>query len=161
MAVDGFGPQGTIPANTGRICSRATYSRTIPGPSPRIRGELLELKKKMKPDGTIPANTGRIARCPIPQCEFPDHPREYGENGGIIAEEYGNQAPSPRIRGEYTTMRWWKAATRTIPANTGRMHDCISSSSRVRDHPREYGENIGVSDSVISQQGPSPRIRGE
>ena len=71
---------GTIPANTGRIKVNPTLikltwdhpreygenfnsrenSCLVFGPSPRIRGESMEVPRDYKPPGTIPANTGRI-----------------------------------------------------------------------------------------------------
>ena len=71
------------------------------GPSPRIRGELLELKKKMKPDGTIPANTGRISLNCRRLVTLRDHPREYGENYDCGLLVWVRAGPSPRIRGEF------------------------------------------------------------
>ena len=70
-----------------------------------------------------------------------DHPREYGENAvpkqdSLLAEGI-------------------------IPANTGRIPAAPRSCPQKGDHPREYGENWCYTICAWSDEGSSPRIRGE
>ena len=132
---------GTIPANTGRIVrsirpvlrqrdhpreygENGPLSRTIPswmGPSPRIRGECAGAGPHGRIGGTIPANTGRIWQPSARLCWPRDHPREYGENLVGKPLDLFTQGPSPRIRGEFSTLVQRLLRVRTIPANTGRI----------------------------------------
>ena len=111
------------------------------GSSPRIRGEC----------SSVPLTCGICA----------DHPREYGENyvrGGICGDFPGS---SPRIRGEYLKASLNTTVWRIIPANTGRILECVDVTSRLGDHPREYGENASILPLDRRREGSSPRIRGE
>ena len=69
--------------------------------------------------------------------------------------------PSPRIRGECMGFSQVQAGYGTIPANTGRICASATAIIRLRDHPREYGENIQSAIRSSACVGPSPRIRGE
>ena len=51
--------------------------------------------------------------------------------------------------------------SRIIPANTGRITWHTRPTTRIRDHPREYGENMPVGTLDQPPEGSSPRIRGE
>ena len=90
-----------------------------------------------------------------------DHPREYGENAQLVQHLVSTAGPSPRIRGKYALTSPPFAATRTIPANTGKMLARYSLLLIFWDHPREYGENRFCSPHAIQHLGPSPRIRGK
>ena len=136
-----YAQTGTIPANTGRICSPRPCSRcrrdhpreygenkhtvnavpTVVGPSPRIRGEWLVCGRSRCNSRTIPANTGRMRPRKTVWARARDHPREYGENPRTNRLVVNVAGPSPRIRGElrYAVFRF--SERRTIPANTGRM----------------------------------------
>ena len=172
---------GTIPANTGRITTLLP-TPTTPwdhpreygenfrgsreelhqlGPSPRIRGEFNKRFNLFKWGRTIPANTGRI-RTRIYQPErCRDHPREYGENAGMLIVTFSPLGPSPRIRGECILCLKLRQGIGTIPANTGRMYRAVTKGKGLRDHPREYGENWELRWPQSVYVGPSPRIRGE
>ena len=110
---------------------------------------------------TIPANTGRIIGDVDHAHVGRDHPREYGENTVVMAENMSIAGPSPRIRGESRLGPHTHLACRTIPANTGRIRWMGSCLAGVADHPREYGENGFQTQHFHSGGGPSPRIRGE
>ena len=110
---------------------------------------------------TIPANTGRIIGDVDHAHVGRDHPREYGENTVVMAENMSIAGPSPRIRGESRLGPHTHLACRTIPANTGRIRWMGSCLAGVADHPREYGENAFSRSNQLLASGPSPRIRGE
>ena len=138
-AFDAQGKFGTIPANTGRISAT----------------------RLMICSCRDPANTGRMCQRLLLSTTPQDHPREYGENVVSQVVGVGSRGPSPRIRGELKPTWDAVAGARTIPANTGRMPFLKSSDRRLRDHPREYGENWVPIDEPVTMPGPSPRIRGE
>ena len=153
-----------IPANTGRIKSRKDFKSTggdhpreygenkryrycaqaVPGSSPRIRGEFDGLAASAASFRIIPANTGRIDRRCGMFALSRDHPREYGENTVMVIFSPGSAGSSPRIRGESTGLDKWKLRNGIIPANTGRIRCWQRPRLRDQDHPREYGENVGL-----------------
>ena len=90
-----------------------------------------------------------------------DHPREYGENGGVDKRKRLSLGSSPRIRGECSLPAPGNPSGRIIPANTGRMCTHITPAVVEWDHPREYGENYTKLEGPLSKAGSSPRIRGE
>mgnify|MGYP000919914153 CR=1 FL=1 len=154
---------GIIPANTGRMLRvRVTegfewdhpreYGENdiavvdgapYMGSSPRIRGEYPDVEGELELKGIIPANTGRICGscCPWPRTQ--DHPREYGENPLRAVLQWFVAGSSPRIRGESLEESFRQSFDGIIPANTGRMCLILVGMRGCRDHPREYGENLG------------------
>ena len=171
----------TIPANTGRMVKLpecTCFPRDHPreygenhhtryeptyhyGPSPRIRGEYLPYPLPYDAARTIPANTGRIDSSARKPQRRRDHPREYGENSSFNPTSFETAGPSPRIRGEWSTVTNNTFMDGTIPANTGRMRRRRTAWANRRDHPREYGENLATIGTLVLAPGPSPRIRGE
>ena len=153
---------GTIPANTGRILPQTWFhiqDRDHPreygenvksmlsqlramGPSPRIRGEFFIARTPGLHCRTIPANTGRIMVRRSLATSKADHPREYGENGGVELTDWHLEGPSPRIRGEFMINGGKHLQGGTIPANTGRISCHLRRKPPSTDHPREYGENL-------------------
>ena len=131
------------------------------GSSPRIRGESKAIATMENLNGIIPANTGRISWADWCQSDAWDHPREYGENLVRIISQTPQQGSSPRIRGELLLMRLITSPGGIIPANTGRMLEAERKYREVRDHPREYGENRVFEGEPKTEEGSSPRIRGE
>ena len=111
--------------------------------------------------GIIPANTGRIYGILTETPQVQDHPREYGENIDIQLGENVTHGSSPRIRGELKTPENSDTHSGIIPANTGRISLNGLILFRVRDHPREYGENHVSHVHAYGRKGSSPRIRGE
>ena len=172
---------GTIPANTGKIWSprrlvgvmedhpREYGENTVVGgcvgqdvgPSPRIRGKYGFPGVADLLLGTIPANTGRIRPSHSVVLRVRDHPREYGENPLPELSRLERLGPSPRIRGEFSSMKSKIGGSGTIPANTGRIGAGDGYISLLPDHPREYGENSRAPLMSSTSDGPSPRIRGE
>ena len=91
----------------------------------------------------------------------PDHPREYGENKTMEVSTMNKMGSSPRIRGKCESQQKDPGRVGIIPANTGKIPDRFSPRRQTPDHPREYGENWGLSLSLIPGSGSSPRIRGK
>ena len=132
------------PREYGENHTAALATVAFQGSSPRIRGECGHGHFTPRLSGIIPANTGRMSP-PFWTCTGAwDHPREYGENPLSPSESAGRSGSSPRIRGEYSALVIWKARKGIIPANTGRIVNHLSHSIRAADHPREYGENRGL-----------------
>ena len=131
------------------------------GSSPRIRGEWRLRTLILHALGIIPANTGRIYRRYPPSLVLWDHPREYGENGSHVHPRTGVLGSSPRIRGECELHAVIFYPHRIIPANTGRIRSISARAAASWDHPREYGENRVAVGVMTSNNGSSPRIRGE
>ncbi len=150
---------GTIPAGAGSRSSQATTSavtRDHPrgcgeqatstlldlmeeGPSPRVRGAVLEGSAKGDGVWTIPAGAGSsIAGC-----------------------WWSNWAgPSPRVRGAVLALLRQRTRLGTIPAGAGSRTSTRTPRFPARDHPRGCGEQSGAVPGAASQAGPSPRVRG-
>ena len=90
-----------------------------------------------------------------------DHPREYGENTILVLVVFVAAGSSPRIRGKYEDSLLRTCQQRIIPANTGKISAPGTCHASVRDHPREYGENIKDKTGSRGPSGSSPRIRGK
>ena len=90
-----------------------------------------------------------------------DHPREYGENNVVRKVLAWGGGSSPRIRGKCGVFDVLDACGGIIPANTGKMICGICASKSLRDHPREYGENVHHYGRDNRRRGSSPRIRGK
>ena len=131
------------------------------GSSPRIRGEYAAGWRGDCSRGIIPANTGRMTLITRSVRVSWDHPREYGENKVIKIPAGEWTGSSPRIRGESAQSPREQRLAGIIPANTGRMPASSPWNAAVRDHPREYGENVWLNPDRLLKQGSSPRIRGE
>ena len=131
------------------------------GPSPRIRGKFTLQDVDIWENGTIPANTGKIHANTLSQRPCPDHPREYGENVHDKKSNLRPLGPSPRIRGKSSSPPCFHVGNGTIPANTGKMIRGSWGFTLLGDHPREYGENMYITNDTFTGVGPSPRIRGK
>ena len=139
----------------------ATSTPTYQGSSPRIRGELRRPRHGGTSSGIIPANTGRINVAFFYATDDTDHPREYGENRSGFGDKVEPDGSSPRIRGESARLPHRCIQLGIIPANTGRIASAGGIPPPVRDHPREYGENMKPRVNWQTILGSSPRIRGE
>ena len=162
QACQSFGATARIiPANTGRMLRVDPDNRTCCGSSPRIRGESGSGRYLHHTNRIIPANTGRIRSMRVSCTTVRDHPREYGENRSLPLRPNRQAGSSPRIRGESKLRCPVRCTGRIIPANTGRILVPRMIHAPVRDHPREYGENVCDGGASGFQAGSSPRIRGE
>ena len=90
------------------------------GPSPRVRGSLLEVARQVFPLGSIPACAGK----PRSEGDPPDaaavHPRVCGEAARTSSSVSFRWGPSPRVRGSPLHARVVRVETGSIPACAGK-----------------------------------------
>ena len=108
----------------------------------------------------IPACAGN--RTPVPQTRLlpQDHPRVCGEQVFDAVQSAIQMGSSPRVRGTGVGSVVSTASKRIIPA-------CAGNSSLVKwtfcpfwDHPRVCGEQSFTTQSIATNGGSSPRVRG-
>ena len=152
---------GDHPREYGENSEAGTAMRSALGSSPRIRGESSRDGTGPAAAGIIPANTGRMHLPTRRSHSHGDHPREYGENTISPKSNAQRRGSSPRIRGESVIPATISPCAGIIPANTGRIGRTRHLNHPIRDHPREYGENVANYGQDNAAPGSSPRIRGE
>ena len=109
-----------IPAHAGKTCSFAFASRrgtehtrargenprtasvhwSASGTSPRTRGKLMEVARKIAPDRNIPAHAGKTPGQHRSIGQPAEHPRARGENLQERMEDATMLGTSPRTRGK-------------------------------------------------------------
>ncbi len=130
---------GTIPAGAGssgdvktaqahdrdhpRGCGEQEATPTPPpdrrGPSPRVRGAVLQRPPVAAAHGTIPAGAGSRPRREVQLPPGRDHPRGCGEQTTCTESGRRVWGPSPRVRGaEFSSHLSW-GDVGTIPAGAG------------------------------------------
>ncbi len=90
-----------------------------------------------------------------------DHPRGCGEKGTLAKKKVEIEGSSPRVRGEEADELCKIAGHGIIPAGAGRSGHLETVVEGGGDHPRGCGEKTGVSLTIDSGKGSSPRVRGE
>ena len=131
------------------------------GSPPRIRGKPASISFAKIPVRITPAYTGKTISFAFSPMKFRDHPRVYGENKHLAAEEKDCLGSPPRIRGKHSDKLRRSDNSRITPAYTGKT-SCIHDKSQFHaDHPRVYGENYGSDKYERQGLGSPPRIRGK
>ena len=110
--------------------------------------------------GSIPACAGNPAHHPARGPAWRVHPRVCGEPTRPTAPIARVAGPSPRVRGTPGLRAERRAGDRSIPACAGNPSraGCRPGSTGV--HPRVCGEPTAASSDLLSDVGPSPRVRG-
>ena len=132
-----------------------------PGPSPRVRRKPGTEGTGRRAEGSIPARAGETDANVNLLITLTVHPRACGGNAELVWERFGDDGPSPRVRGK--PCRAWRTSGRrgSIPARageTGRVSDVVDGAAV---HPRACGGNVCVPIHPTRLTGPSPRVRGK
>ena len=154
-------PRGSIPARAGETlwelvngCDCQVHPRACGGnrairlatgngngPSPRVRGKLVNVPGGDADQRSIPARAGETGPRRSPASRSAVHPRACGGNVGTAACVHLARGPSPRVRGKRVLVLG--------------IHYCTTV------HPRACGGNYYRSHPRIWITGPSPRVRGK
>ena len=130
------------------------------GPSPRVRGNLLEAGGAAQSVGTIPAGAGEPQSSLSQGIILGDHPRGCGGTGKRPAGTTGPSGPSPRVRGNLLPPQEDDGAPGTIPAGAGEPELVGRPYPLFKDHPRGCGGTSALNGRGVPGRGPSPRVRG-
>ena len=177
--VDGA-PVGIIPAHAGLTSSGCTAYRAsrdhpracgahVPasgfcarraGSSPRMRGSLKVVARRVLRPGIIPAHAGLTSRSPTRRQDSRDHPRACGAHSATRALAAAVSGSSPRMRGSLAGFHRSRMYTGIIPAHAGltSRHQVVCPAHW--DHPRACGAHTSTLFGRAYMPGSSPRMRG-
>ena len=170
----------SIPAYAGKPASRAAqrasaavYPRVCGETDVRIDGEIvgagLSPRMRGNPDGrrpdvlierSIPAYAGKPEPWPPTCCRPAVYPRVCGETLHAAAQAEMQCGLSPRMRGNPLPLRRPAFRYRSIPAYAGKPTPDLGRLEEARVYPRVCGETRAEISACTTQQGLSPRMRG-
>ena len=134
------------------------------GSPPRVRGtdpDPVNIKGPQGEQGRItPACAGNSHLAVARSALAKDHPRVCGEQHSLSTLITSPRGSPPRVRGTGSATCRKSACGGITPACAGnRQEDCILYRI-LEDHPRVCGEQLFASNSVASEVGSPPRVRG-
>ena len=176
-----FGPNGLIPACTGKTLSRRTAQRAssahprmcgenqgltwqqrpTAGSSPHVRGKPRDGTRVDHLGGLIPACTGKTSQRARRWSESRAHPRVCGENMACWPARVSVSGSSPRVRRKRHERHVHARVPRLIPACAGKTVWVCAAVFGIPAYPRVCGENSGVERTSVTTAGSSPRVRGK
>ena len=142
--------------------TRSAVSRhmTMPGLSPRVRGNRWRRSPRRARPRSIPACAGEPAQSICTGFVDPVYPRVCGGTGCPVDECLRGEGLSPRVRGNLYGKRAAPHIRRSIPACAGEPRR-PGRPGRMRSvYPRVCGGTRTVGVDVQKNEGLSPRVRG-
>ncbi len=138
---------------------RCTLS--VPGSSPRVRGDLGQAQVQRPRVGLIPACAGRPTRSRRAKATTWAHPRVCGAttDGHLLLMR--QEGSSPRVRGDRRPAARARDLPGLIPACAGRPCGARCRTWTTGAHPRVCGATNTPSLWTIHTPGSSPRVRGD
>ena len=130
------------------------------GPSPQVRGTVLDDGQIPLRRGTIPAGAGNSRIGKLAWIMTRDHPRRCGEQRAAIPRARIPTGPSPQVRGTGSHNSLALISLGTIPAGAGNSVFLIAADLADGDHPRRCGEQFVFIFVIWLLWGPSPQVRG-
>ena len=130
------------------------------GPPPRARGRRPHVVSAAALPRTTPASAGTTATGSRWRSRSRDHPRERGDDMSRVCAAPDNPGPPPRARGRPGLWRERPRQAGTTPASAGTTGSSRWSRWRMRDHPRERGDDPPQFEWTACRAGPPPRARG-
>ena len=170
-----------IPAHAGKTC-RALTIRSTGGAHPRSRGENAtswsvvtfrngsspltrgkpgSVDLNISPPGLIPAHAGKTRGRGGLGPYRPAHPRSRGENVRCHSMYCVRLGSSPLTRGKLELGFSAPQVFRLIPAHAGKTPSKTRRSTPAAAHPRSRGENAGLAQTDLVEDGSSPLTRGK
>ena len=137
-----------------------TYSFTLSGSSPRMRGARCGLHEEELGSGIIPAYAGSTPTARARPTPTRDHPRVCGEHCVLCGSNFSALGSSPRMRGAQPARPAHAHDRGIIPAYAGSTQARRNHCGAPRDHPRVCGEHLRSSRALMVGEGSSPRMRG-
>ena len=133
----------------------------VRGPSPRGRGNPLDLMPLAPLERSIPAWAGKPSAAGGHSGRVTVHPRVGGETPDRVMMPATGEGPSPRGRGNRGRLRRRRRRQWSIPAWAGKPVRRNRYGAALRVHPRVGGETVTIVTEFGDVQGPSPRGRGK
>ena len=131
------------------------------GPSPRLRGKPADPPPRQPPQGSIPAPAGETRSVALVMSGTRVHPRACGGNFLLSGVPPSCGGPSPRLRGKHLLATIKRTGKRSIPAPAGETDKLARKRLCRQVHPRACGGNANRLEGVVTDKGPSPRLRGK
>ena len=148
-----------------RTCggNELAWNTVIPrhGPSPHMRGKLIDRERCVTSQRSIPAHAGETREHGRRTIRNTVHPRTCGGNVPIPGTKHGLPGPSPHMRGKPQRRPYHLGTGRSIPAHAGETTSCPTLPDNIAVHPRTCGGNGLQGDRYIREWGPSPHMRGK
>ena len=175
-----FSPSRSIPACAGeppaasssrrsswvypRVCGGTHRGRCLGdsslGLSPRVRGNLKQIRQIEHSLGSIPACAGEPVAAAVGPARSGVYPRVCGGTGWVRVRRGVRPGLSPRVRGNRIGMPGATCRARSIPACAGEPQATQSASVIREVYPRVCGGTPGDPVRVGHPRGLSPRVRG-
>ena len=130
------------------------------GPSPRVRGILIQRDLEGMGSGSIPACAGNPESSRPITSRPRVHPRVCGESDSTDTATVARLGPSPRVRGIPGRAAGRALSPGSIPACAGNPRASAPEVESDWVHPRVCGESEGTDYYGGDKPGPSPRVRG-
>ena len=148
-----------------RVCGENSFGLLavagVVGSSPRVRGKLPPMLRRLLARGLIPACAGKTELWERANIRSGAHPRVCGENARQTRDFAAQWGSSPRVRGKLGLyVASWNGCG-LIPACAGKTQPKSNSLSLARAHPRVCGENLESQSDKVHDAGSSPRVRGK
>ena len=144
----------------GGTCAGGEAPSTVRGLSPRVRGNLSQVRTMSSLRRSIPACTGEPRVAFGLQDVHRVYPRVYGGTAASPSTRWHVGGLSPRVRGNRRPMGAGDGSSRSIPACTGEPPNYGISLDPERVYPRVYGGTAAIDRWIFGVAGLSPRVRG-
>ena len=131
-----------------------------PGLSPRVRGNLGQLRSGQARGGSIPACAGEPHRAVFLLFVPGVYPRVCGGTWSSSSDKARVQGLSPRVRGNPADCSAVSGSSGSIPACAGEPEAARMSAINVMVYPRVCGGTSGSGSPAAFMAGLSPRVRG-
>ena len=148
------------PRASGEQSSRNSAQSQFGGSSPRKRGTVGFLDRRLGEPRFIPAQAGNRWRRTAICLGRPVHPRASGEQSRRPSATGNMNGSSPRKRGTVDAVGFQKMADRFIPAQAGNRPSQRTARFFTAVHPRASGEQANDIVMRDGSSGSSPRKRG-
>ena len=137
-----------------------TQTNQEQGLSPRVRGNRIPMSSWFTMSRSIPASAGEPT-CAVPAASMARvYPRECGGTFLLLRSMAAASGLSPRVRGNRRAGTEFEGRLRSIPASAGEPHKLSMTSGNNWVYPRECGGTHADQARSRTQEGLSPRVRG-
>ena len=151
---------GVYPRECGGTGTMTKTRTTLPGLSPRVRGNQRRRDADYRRAGSIPASAGEPQQRSRIQGRAQVYPRECGGTVREAVDDRIEQGLSPRVRGNLVVRRPIRPCAGSIPASAGEPRPRYTLSSHGGVYPRECGGTRRSRWAARPTPGLSPRVRG-